>query len=411
MAKYKVILDSSDIICKPNNIIGSKVYKYLTRNNHLIENDLSKADYIIVNTCGFNKLRENVSVKLFKNYSAKKKKGAKVISIGCLNKINEGLIRTSFPDVILIFDLRELDEIFYNNVKIESIDEACLSEERINNLYNSTDKDFNFIEKTYLLMGRIFYFITKSILGRNSEIRQVLDEAFKQNKFFVEISTGCLSNCSYCIIKKAKGRLQSRSIEQIMRDIDSVYEPNKNLCLVADDCGCYGLDIKENIFSLLYTINEKYPELGIDLCYVNPLWIQKYQTEYINLFRKVKINSANISIQSGSDRIIKLMNRKYSVEKVIKVIKELKQASPQTLIWTHLIAGFPGETNDDFRSTMSILDYFDFATKFVYADREGTPSALMEPKVPEMVKGFRVFRLRIKEAKIFFGKFIKCILT
>ena len=397
MKKHNVLIDSACVRCKPNNILISRIHKYLLENDHEINNETREADYIIINTCGFNDFHESFSVDLFKKYNSEKTKNTKVISVGCLNKIDKPLLEEQAPDTIFVDTLNDLDNFFFNKVKFESIQEAHLTEEKINNFYPNTGDQLDLFDKIALIIGKL---IAYSPFKRSIKINQILDEGFNKNKVYVEIAQGCLNNCSYCIIKKAKGSIKSRSIDRILEDIEKVYDPNKNLCLVADDCGSYGRDINENIFLLLYAINDKFPQIGIDLNTMHPIWVEKERDEFMKLFKRIKLNSINIPMQSGSQEILKRMNRNYSVENIISAINELREISPETLIWTHLIIGFPGETREDFLKTNSILECFDFTSKFIYSDRKGTPSASMEPKVPQRVKNLRKLRLQGKEIAI-----------
>lgn len=399
MQTYKVFLDSSNINCKPSSIISSKVYNYLQRNNHSIVNEPHRADYIIINTCGFSETFEDVSKALFQKYAESTVNHTKIISIGCLNMINENL-RKDYSNIIFMKSLSELDKRFFLTVRFEDIQEAHLRQNVIDYLSRNTKRGFVLADRvTYKIMSFI-YSLVKPIIKGTSKLQLALEEVNNENKFYVEISRGCKFNCKYCVIKKARGKIKSRGTEQILMDIDKVFEPNKNLCLIADDCGSYGIDINTNLLDLIYAINKKYPDTGIDLCYVNPFWIQKFESEFVTLFRKAKINSINIPMQSGSDKITKLMNRKYDVIKVLRIIEKIRHVSPQTLFWTHIIVGFPGEDHDDVRDTASMMEYFDFSYKFIYSDREGALSTKLANKISERVKRRRALYLRIVGFKL-----------
>ncbi|MFC1867048.1 radical SAM protein [Thermodesulfobacteriota bacterium] len=405
MNRYNILLDSAEINCKSNSILSSQIYKYLTKNNHRIIRELSLADYIIVNTCGFDNIHEAVSTTLFEEYSHGNRDDAKITSIGCLNKINTSL-QALWPEVIFVSDLNQLDRLFFNKVRFSNIDEAYLDQETLPQLAVSNKRGYDSISKIAFLVARIVYLTTKRVTPLGSRTMRTFEKLSLLNQFYVEIGRGCVSNCNYCIIKKARGDIQSRRLDQIMRDIDTLYNPKQSLCLVADDCGCYGLDISESIFTLLRAINKRYADLDIDLCYVNPFWIQKYEEEFVNLFEETQISSINIPIQSGSDRIIKLMNREYSVENVIRVINRIKEVSPQTIILTHIILGFPGENDEDFQRTLSMVKWFDFARSFIYSDRKGTVSCLMENKVPETIKNSRKRMFRVRLYRILLGRIL-----
>ncbi|MCD4779085.1 MAG: radical SAM protein [Candidatus Omnitrophica bacterium] len=409
MSQYKVFIDTACVNCKANSILGSRVYEYLERNDHHIEKSVKDADVIIINTCGFNAFHQNMSENLIKDYCSAKKPGSKLISIGCLNKIDQEVITSIYPDTILISELNELDEIFASQVPFANLTGAALTDERIDQIYISKNRYYDWTDSICLSIGKFLYLAAHFHPGMQLKIKQVLDEAYKKNKFFVEISQGCLSQCSYCVIKRAKGQLRSRPIDHILQDIKRLYDPGKNLCLVAEDCGCYGLDKKTNLFTLMDRVKQIYPDLGVDLCYLNPLWVEKYFNEYIELFKNHKINSVNLSIQSGSDKIIQAMNRKYSVDTVRSFIDEIRTVSPQTLIWTHIIIGFPTETFLDFLKTLNILSAYDISYKFYYDEKKGTPSARLSPKVPRHIKAIWNVLYRLKEIQIYIVRFFSML--
>ncbi len=396
MKKYRVLLDSANINCKPNGILSSRIYKYITKNGHGIVKDVSLADYIIINTCGYHEKREKISKELFRYYEKNKKNGARIISVGCLNKIKDNL-NAIFPEIEFVSDLSELDRVFLNNKRFEDIKEMYLDGKDIDSLHTGPDKRiFDSITKIAFPIIGFLYTINKRVFKKSLLLTQGFEHATHLNKLYVEIGKGCISNCSYCVIKKARGGIESRKIDQILNDVDKIYDSNKKLCLVGDDCGSYGLDIGENIFNLVYSISEKYPNLGIDLCYMNPFWIQKYEKGFISLLKKVKINSINIPMQSGSEKILKLMNRKYSPDRLIEIVKKLKRVSDKTMFWTQIIVGFPSEDEEDFLKSSSILDFFDIAYVFEYSDREGTASSSLMNKIPPKEKHARKRKLIYK---------------
>ena len=411
MKTYTITLDSAEITCKPNSILSSRISAYLLANGHIIDRDPRKADYIIINTCGFDQTRENLSHSLFKKYFSAKDKRTRIISVGCLNRINRSAVKNNFGETIFIDDLNRLDEIFSRRIKFSDFKQAGLDPRVLKNLALNAAKGFDLTEKIYLGTAKLFYRFLRPAAGRNLRLEQVLAEAERSSKFYVEISQGCTNNCSYCIIKKARGGLKSRPTEDILNDIGKLYCEDKTLCLVADDCGSYGRDIGTDIFCLLDEINSIHPGLKIDICYLYPFWLEKYETKYLELFRKLPINSVNISLQSGSDRILSLMDRNYSAQKTLKIISNLRRVSPQTLIWTHILIGFPQETERDFQKTLAAIAAFDFSSKFVYSDRNGTKSAAMPGKISAPVKAARKLRLQLKESSLFLGRFLSYLFS
>ena len=213
-----------------------------------------------------------------------------------------------------------------------------------------------------------------------------------KGNFFVKIGEGCVGNCSYCIIKKAKNRIISRKIEDILLDIKNNIDEQKekNIVLIADDCGSYGIDIGTNIIELLFQIGNHFPSLGIDIYYLYPKWIEKMGNKLLNIFKQVNINSINIPIQSGSLKVLKSMNRSYDLERIFQFINMLKKISPETMVFTHYLVGFPGESFKDFLKTISTIPYFHNFYPFAYSSRKGTKSNEFPNEIPNIMKRIRV---------------------
>ena len=163
----------------------------------------------------------------------------------------------------------------------------------------------------------------------------------------------------------------------------------KNIYLVADDCGCYGKDINTNLWTLIQRISKKYRSIKIDICYINPKWINKDFENYLLMFKTNKINSVNIPIQSGSKRILEKMNRKMNISKFYSNLTKIRRKSPETIFWTHYLVGFPGETWKDFLQSQYSIRYYDHAYVFSYTDRPGTKGATLKNKISKKTKFLR----------------------
>ncbi|HQO78480.1 MAG TPA: radical SAM protein [Thermodesulfobacteriota bacterium] len=373
---YKVFIDSSDMGCKPNAIGTSQVANYVRQNGHATTTDISEADFIVVNTCGFDVRHEVLSRDIIRDHFKNKKPGAQVISIGCLNVINKTMLEEAFPGLNIVTDFTVLDRKLSADKPYEA-EKGAFFDESI----------FDFVTEKYpklslrkpALFGIRFlrWMFHNSTSPRIAELHlsQIVEEIDRSNKVYVLIGRGCAGNCSYCIIKKAQGNPKSRAIEDIIDDIRKVYSKGKVLCLTADDCASYGLDTGTSLFALVERISEEFPGIRLDFGYLNPFLMEKYSEEYLEMFKKSRINEVNIPLQSGSNRILDLMNRRYKAENVLHLIGKIKQVSPGTMIWTHVIFGFPTESWGDFYKTLKALKHFHFYYTFPYAQREGTKSA------------------------------------
>ena len=399
--QYKVLLDSANFFCKPNIILVSQVEKFVKKNNHTITKDISDADFLVLNTCGFDDKRETLSFEILTDMFKKMKKGSKVIALGCVSVISDQL-QKQFPDLLIVQDLSKLDEIFDVDIKYEGTRNAYFDDDVFKYLVEKVPQPL--FNNTAIMGAKFLSRLvknSKSPLAASLHIPQIIEEMERKNKIQVMIGRGCVGNCSYCIIKKAQGNPKSRNIEDIIEDIKAVYDKNKVLSLVADDCASFGIDTGKTFFELMNRIHKEFPDLPIDITYINPLFLEKYPDQYLELFKKVKIHSVQISTQSGSDKIIKLMNRKYKIATVLNFVDKIKQISSDTMIWSHFIVGFPGETWGDYFQTLKATGKFHYFNIYPYSPREGTKSAEWKNNNPPFVRKFRAktgyawFALRI----------------
>ncbi|MHA1190778.1 MAG: radical SAM protein [Promethearchaeota archaeon] len=386
MKKNCVYIDSVAWVCETNLIGCSRIYRYLIENSCRMTNNPSEADYIIINSCGLTEHHTYKCLNLYKKYNSLKKEKAKIILYGCLVKIKPELIESL--DVYSIhFDNEEkFDKIFYRKIKFEDIKPYCDSKVK-QGLLDDKNPFYRTKIFPFLLSGLIMPLFRKV----RSNYKKNIENVSYENKIFLEISRGCTGNCSYCVIKRARGKICSRKIEDLIEDIKKMYDPSKKLFLVANDCGCYGLDIKTNLIELLYEINKKFPNLMIELNYLNPQWLEKKPDEYIKLFKDVKIDFVVIPMQSGSDKIVKNMNRHYNVKNVIKIVDKIKKVSPKIFIYSHFIIGYPGENTIDFLKSLIYAMHFDFPIGFEYSNHEGTASASLSNHKSSLTITIRYF--------------------
>lgn len=363
--------------CKPNKLLTYKLHRYLTANMHELTADVSQADFVILNTCGFTQEAEGRALMLLKGYLRKGKRDVRIISVGCLNRIAPEVLERELEDGVVVLKREsDLDRFFKNRIAYDDMREEYIEDDNVRGvnaeLYDRSVGLYYYLQsavkRTYPLLKRSLY------------LERLFNEIDQTNKSFVQIGTGCVGNCSYCIIKKARGSPVSRDVRDILEDIRRVYTPDKSVYLVADDCGSYGCDIGVSLPFLLRKIHEAYPDLTIDLNYVNPVWLERQEEEFLTIFEQIRIGSVNISLQSGSNRIIKRMNRQYDVKRIRSIVERLKKSSPSTHIWTHCIVGFPGETWLDFLKTVRLVHRLHFAYSFGYSDRTGTDSSRMKGK-------------------------------
>lgn len=215
---------------------------------------------------------------------------------------------------------------------------------------------------------------------------------------FVSISRGCNKNCTYCIVPKTRGPEISRAVSEIEREIKiAVSRGVKEVVLLGQTVNSFGLDLVPKI-SFIDLLNRISEIQGLERIRFTSPHPQEVRKDFIDLVcSNPKIcRHIHMPLQSGSDRILKLMNRNYRRSKYLKIIDSLKSRVPDMAITTDIIVGFPGETEADFEQTLDICRHvrFDDSFSFVYSPRPDTKAALMEDVMPYKEKLVRLQELQ-----------------
>jgi MiaB/RimO family radical SAM methylthiotransferase len=402
--------------CPRNNLDAALLVDFFKQNSWKITKKINEADYILVSNCGFTEFEEEKSIKFLSIADRRKKKGAKLFTFGCLSGINkERILKESEIIPLTHNDFCKLETLINSKVKISQLNQSYDLDE--NNSY--TKKCFNlidyfFIYKKYLNMSKFIgsvakktnlrnYFTTKSQNAQGNLISYQISGDYitngNHNQLDMRIAYGCDSSCTYCAIKFAAGPLTSVPIDKIINNIERGLSSGHDVFrLVAEDSGAYGQDIGTNIVDLLKRILTLSGNFKIVFNDFSPKWLIRYFPELYNLFmdHQDKLQHLGLPIQSGSDMILKLMKRDYTVKEAKRSILALKTAIPSLAIITHILIGFPGETEKDFLRTLSFLKDIKFNKVYVYkySDRPNCPSVKLNAKVPEKVKMNRIYQLQ-----------------
>ena len=331
--------------CENNNLNCSRIIEFFRQNGFSETDNDHEAEFIIVNTCGVDYYRENGSLKCLEQYLSGGYENKRIIVTGCLPDIR--------PEIRN--DKRFTSIGPREQYKLNSLIEARIPFEKIE--------------------------VNRPTIGSGGY----------DNAYYIKISRGCLGSCSYCAIKTAKGDLVSEDEKGILRSFDSgLKEGWKRFVLMGDELGCYGQDSGTNIIGLLSKIVKRKGDYEILLHYIEPRWLMKYSDSFLDVFKTGRISFVNVPLQSGSDRILRLMDRHYRVGDVLRVVRGLKHVSPNTFLHTHIIFGFPTETARDFRASVKATRAFDSSVFFLYSERPGTRASKIKPAVPENDKRSRL---------------------
>ena len=209
-------------------------------------------------------------------------------------------------------------------------------------------------------------------------------------KASVNIMYGCNNFCTYCIVPYVRGRERSREPENILAEVRALAESGvKEIQLLGQNVNSYGRGLKNEITfaQLLEMVNEVEGIERIRFISSHPKDLSQELIDAMGRLDKV-CPQFHLPLQSGSDRLLKLMNRHYTKAQFLDEVRRLKEAVPDVSITTDIIVGFPGETREDFLETLDVVRQvrFDGAFTFIYSKREGTPAARMEQVDPEEAK-------------------------
>lgn len=404
-------------ICSTNSCIErmldcQKMNDYLRSNGWKPVKNISGADLIIVSTCSLTEAEDKSSEDYIRFYQRKKHKNAEVVIAGCMPVIVPDKFRTLGKFfTITPLNLEALDSLVKGKLKFAEVKEP--NEIAVSRFHKLLFKKW--LEAVSAMRSFFGKFALKKdfFSGYLSAVKKQVSAAgalsfeidpFLANRrndfFYIKISQGCLGECSYCAKRFATGRLKSRSPEVVISEFESgLRKGYKKFYLVTEDSGCYGLDIGRSVVELLEQIfrSGRDHDFKLVISNLNAQWLVKYydRLEQVLIANQEKILYLQVPVQSGSNRILRLMNRRYDIEDVKKCFLHLKEKAPAIALKTDIIVGFPGESDEDFNMTREFMEKtgFDFADIFAFQNRQNTNAYKMNGKVPQEVVERRVRQL------------------
>lgn len=331
--------------------------------------DIKDADVIVFNTCC---IRDGVEQKILGNIGAvkklkKSKKDLIVAICGCMSQADgrSDLIRKKFPFVDIIFGTHNLHE-FKNYLQ------KCLNDKsKITDVWNEANGIFE-------------------------DVNIVRDNLF--SNAWVNINFGCNNFCSYCIVPYVRGRERSRDYRDIVKEVEGLVKQGfKYITLLGQNVNSYGNDFEDksiNFAFLLKKVAEIPGDFRIKFMTSHPKDLSEEVIKTISENDKI-CKVIHLPIQSGSNEILKAMNRKYTREHYLGLIKLIRKYMPDAYISTDIIVGFPGETEENFMDTYNLVNEvkYDGVFAFMFSKRSGTVAYSMENQVEESVKKDRIHRL------------------
>lgn len=332
---------------------------------YILAEDFHTADVIIVNTCCVRESAEKkIAGKIGELKNVKTKNPEVVICVaGCMAQKDGEKLLKKHPQVDLL-----LGTAYVN--------------------------DFKNILTDYLADRKGALYTDLTIHQSEFEGKMVRQSTFSA---WIPIMYGCNNFCTYCIVPYVRGRERSRAIENIVAEIEqAVKEGYKEFTLLGQNVNSYGKDFgeKDAFAKLLRRVNEIE---GVERVRYMTSHPRDMNEEVIKAVAECEhvCENFHVPFQAGSNEILRKMNRGYTREKYLELIKMIRSYVPDAAITTDIIVGFPGETEQDFEDTLALVQEvgFDAAFTFIYSKRSGTPAAKMEGQVPLDVKKDRLNRL------------------
>lgn len=339
-----------------NSLINS-----LMQEGFIQTDNYENADNIIINTCSVRAHAEErvfSRVKLFNANRKKNKKSMKLIVMGCMAQTSKDILQSLGADKI--FDV-------YNEMNI---------------------LDYMKDEEVFIKKFNHNYVFNKSYVDED-----------KPHKAFLPISHGCNNWCSFCIVPHTRGKMVSRKSSEILEEVKRLIDAGaKEITLLGQNVNSYGLDIKDEISfaDLLYSIDK--------IAGNNKVWI-RFLTSHPKDFDKDLADAVwnlkslgkhiHLPFQSGSDRILKLMNRKYNKEEYRRKISYLREYAEDFPISTDIIVGYADESEEEYKETLDLLEEIGFEDAYLYkySEREGSIAYKKKIKYDENIGAVRLTKL------------------
>ena len=353
--------------CQQNEADSEKLRGYLSQCGYAIGTEAEGADVVIMNTCA---IREHAEQRVFGNLGAlthtkRRHPGQKIFLCGCMageEKVSKR-VRESYPHVDGVFSTHHLwqfPEILYS----------------------------------VLTTGKRVFYVQDEPGSIAEGIPQVRDSGLKA---WVSIMYGCNNFCTYCIVPYVRGRERSRQPEYILEECRRLIENGaKEITLLGQNVNSYGKDlgIGMDFADLLARIAQLPGDFLIRFMTSHPRDASQKLFDTMARYPKIA-KQLHLPFQSGSSRVLKAMNRHYDRETYLEKVNYAKSVMPQLVLTSDVIVGFPGETEEEFEETVSLIQqvHYDSLFTFIFSPRVGTPAAGMDDPTPKAEKSRRFDRL------------------
>lgn len=364
--------------CKVNQYETEAMAELFKKNDYIIVDENNIADVYVINTCTITNLGDRKS-RQFIRRAKNKNTDAVIAVVGCYAQTS--------PDEVM--NIEEVDIVI-----------GTKDRNRIVELTQQVEEDRKRVN------------IVTDIMDQKEFEEMNIEDIEGKTRAFLKIQEGCNQYCSYCIIPYARGPIRSRKLDNILFEVKKLANKGfKEVVLTGIHVASYGKDTGQ--MELIDVIERVHEVSGIErirLSSIEPTIMTKAFMDRLIKLPKV-CDHFHLSLQSGSDTVLKRMNRKYTTEEYKKIVDLIKSYMPNVGITTDIIVGFPGETEEEFNATCRFVDEIGFSRihVFPYSPRKGTPASKYKNQVNSDVKHYRskkLIEIGEKNTNEFIRKFI-----
>lgn len=337
LVKKKVAIVTNNVNCERHIQYYSNIEKYFKVNGWEITEDFN-VDKVIICACGFHDVMFEKVIRTVQQLKSGNFLENNIIIMGCQSKTHAPeLLKKSATKLIAFGEEKDLDETISARIPFDGITP--------NNIF-------------------------RPFKGCN------IDE--KDEYFHIKIAQGCLRQCTFCVINKAKGYIKSTPEEEIIEQYrKALLRGNRRIYLMGEDTLAYGIDIGRNIIQLVDRLLEIDPDVELNFGSLHIRWLQKYPEGIMNLCRRGIVKELHIGLQHINDVVLKKMGRPIVFAEVYEILKAIRKECPDIFIEADILVGFPGETEEMFHELLDFFKHdkcFDNIRHFGFSDVKGAPS-------------------------------------
>ena len=386
--------------CNRRLLDADRVKRYFILNGWNITGSPREADYNLFFASALNRVRIDESFDIIERLNSYP---GETIVLGCIMEVAPTEFRERWKGKYLaVKDMNEFDSFFPGfKVRYREVPPGN-TPAPTGNIYRSVSPDV-------FLRQRLSLALNPVKLG--DKVYSYLHRRQKEDydTTFIWVSNGCPNKCSFCAERKVIGELQSRPVEDIVSEYGRMLDQGRRTFeFIGDDVGSYGLDRNSSFPELVEALNQRDEGIRVHwvIKHLHPKFIIKYQDRLIDMAQSGKVKEIICCFQSGSNRLLQLMNRQHTIEEVTGTLQRFRQVLPEIKLATNIIVGFPTETDEEFDQTLAVFDrvYFDRVHMIKYYDAEGSDSHQLSPKIPDEVIARRIRHAKkfLKERHVYF---------